>query len=314
MRIGTAAAALAIAAAAAGGAAAGEGAGGPLRARGLLRPEAELRLLAHSSGLVSAVERVEGDAVEEGQPVVLLDDAEEAAALALARLDLEAAELALKKSRTARPEELERAEAYHQEARANLALQERTLKADLELHAGGILSEMGRQRSERAVEASRALVEVKRLELELLRQGARPEDLRAAEIDVERKRALVGVRERAAARRRVGGTRPGRAFVMRVWVEKGEWVDPGARVADLLYMDRLKVEVDLPAAEGLRIRRGAKATVRSPAFEGVSLPGAVTRLAPAPDPASGTVRAVVEFDNPSLRLRPGVEAEVEIVP
>jgi multidrug efflux pump subunit AcrA (membrane-fusion protein) len=162
--------------------------------------------------------------------------------------------------------------------------------------------------------AARALVEVKRLELEILRRGARPEDIRAAEIEVDRQRGLVAMRERLAARRRIGGTRPGRAFVGRVWVERGEWLNAGARVADLLYMDRLKVEIDLPAAEGLRVKRGAKATVRSGAFEGAALQGAVTRVAPSVDPASGTVRVVVEADNPSLKMKPGVEAEVEIVP
>ena len=315
MRIGKWTAGIALAAAAAAGSAEAEdGAAGLLRARGLLRPEAEIRLVASSGGLVAGIERLEGDAVEAGQPVVLLEDAQEAADLAQARLDLEAAELALTRAKSARPEELERAVAYHEEAKANLALQERTLKSDLELHAGGILSEIGRQRSERSVEASRAQVEVKRLELEILRRGARPEDIRAAEIEVDRQRGLVAMRERLAARRRIGGTRPGRAFVGRVWVERGEWLNSGARVADLLYMDRLKVEIDLPAAEGLRVKRGAKATVRSGAFEGVALQGAVTRVAPSVDPASGTVRVVVEADNPSLKMKPGVEAEVEIVP
>lgn len=315
MRIAKWTAGVALAAAAAAGSAEAEdGAAGVLRARGLLRPEAEIRLVASSGGLVAGIERLEGDSVEAGQPVVVLEDAQEAADLAQARLDLEAAELGLTRAKSARPEELERAVAYHEEAKANLALQERTLKSDLELHAGGILSEIGRQRSERSVEASRAQVEVKRLELEILRRGARPEDIRAAEIEVDRQRGLVAMRERLAARRRIGGTRPGRAFVGRVWVERGEWLNAGARVADLLYMDRLKVEIDLPAAEGLRVKRGAKATVRSGAFEGVALPGAVTRVAPSVDPASGTVRVVIEADNPSLKMKPGVEAEVEIVP
>ena len=50
------------------------------------------------------------------------------------------------------------------------------------------------------------------------------------------------------------------------------------------------------------------------AGEGAALQGAVTRVAPSVDPASGTVRVVVEADNPSLKMKPGVEAEVEIVP
>jgi multidrug efflux pump subunit AcrA (membrane-fusion protein) len=306
-----AAAGWALAAAAA--AAAADGDGGTVRARGLLRAEADIHLVARGGGLVASIERLEGEAVRPGEAVVVLDDSSERALLAQARCDLEGAELDLKKLRDgARPEDLERAVALHEEARAGLDLAEKTLKSDLELHAGGFLSELSRQRSERSLEAARAQVEARRLDLVILRKGARPEELRRSEIEVERRRSLVEVREREAAQRRVSGTRPGRAFVARVWVEQGQWVDGGRPVADLVYMDRIRVEVDLPAAEGLRARRGAKAVVRSPLFPGVELAGTVSRLAPTIDPASGTVRAVVEADNPDLRVRPGVEAEVEI--
>jgi multidrug resistance efflux pump len=293
----------------------GAGAGGAVRARGLLRAEAEIHLAARGGGLVAAVERVEGDAVEPGVPVVLLDDLVERAALVQARCDLEAAELDLRKLQDgARPEDLQRAEALHEEAKAGLALAERTLKSDAELHAGGFLSELSRQRSERSLEASRAQVEARRLDLVILRKGATPGELRRSTLEVERRKVLVELREREAAQRRVSGTRPGRAFVSRIYVEQGQWVDAGRVVADLVYMDRVRVEVDLPAAEGLRAKRGARAAIRCDLFPGVALEGTVSRVAPVIDPASGTVRVVVDAENPDLKVRPGVEAEVEIRP
>jgi len=301
--------------AAAAAAAAAEGQEGGVRARGLLRAEAEIHLNARGAGLVAAVERLEGDAVEPGDAVVVLDDSTERAALVSARCDLEAAQLDLKKLREgARPEDLERAEALHQEAKAGLDLAERTLKSDRELNSGGFLSELSRQRSERALEAARAQVEARRLDLVILRKGASPDDLRRSEIEVERRQSVVELREREAALRRVSGSRPGRAFVGRLWVERGQWVEGGRVVADLVYMDRVRVEVDLAAVEGLRVRRGARAVIRCPLFPGTELQGTVSRVAPVIDPASGTVRVVVEAENPELRVRPGAEAEVEIRP
>ncbi len=295
----------------AGGAGAAEGFSG----RGMLRPEAEIVLAARTGGLVTGVPLVEGDAAGAGDAVVVLDDSEEAVRAAVAKVDLEIAELNLKKVKDGpRPEDLERAKALHEESRAGLALAEKTLSSDLKLAEGGFLSELGRQRSERALEAARAQAESRRLDLVILAKGPRPEDVRLAEIEVERRRAQFDAAVRDQARRRISSSREGRAVVARVWVEKGQWVDAGKPVAEVVYMDRLKVELDLAGPGALSIARGAKASVKSPAFPGVVLEGAVDRVSPVVDPASGTVRVVVSAANPGRRMRPGVEAEVEIAP
>ena len=297
------------------GGAAGAGAEGGFTGRGMLRPEAEIVLAARTGGLVADVPLLEGDAAGAGDAVVVLDDSEEAVRAAVAKADLEIAELNLKKVKDGpRPEDLERAKALHEESRAGLALAEKTLTSDLKLAEGGFLSELGRQRSERALEAARAQAESRRLDLVLLAKGARPEDVRLMEIEVERRRAQLDAAHRDQARRRISSSREGKALVARVWVEKGQWVDAGRTVAEVVYLDRLRVELDLAGPGALALRRGAKAKVTSPAFPGVALEGAVERVSPVVDPASGTVRVVVAAANPGRKMRPGVEAEVEIAP
>lgn len=296
----------------AGGAGAAEGV---FSGRGMIRPEADIVLAARTGGLVTAVPLIEGDAAGTGDAVVILDDSEEAARAAVAKVDLEIAELNLKKVKDGpRPEDLERAKALHEESRAGLALAEKTLSSDLKLAEGGFLSELGRQRSERSLEAARAQAESRRLDLVILAKGPRAEDVRLAEIEVERRRAQLDAALRDQARRRISSSREGKALVARVWVEKGQWVDAGKTVAELVYLDRLRIELDLAGPGALAIARGAKATVKSPAFPGIVLEGAVERVAPVVDPASGTVRVVVTAANPGRRVRPGVEAEVEIAP
>jgi multidrug resistance efflux pump len=294
-------------------AAAGPGPGPADSYSGLLRAEADIQVNARVAGLVVSVAHPEGDAVGPGEAVVVLDDADEVLRIALAKADLETAETTLLKMKSARPEELARARALLEESRAGLVLAEKRLKADQEMESRGILSELGRQTSERALEAARAQAESRRLDLVLAEQGARAEDLRLAALEVERKRLHLRQAERDAERRRVAGTRPGRAFVSRVHVEPGQWIEAGKAAVDLVYIDRLKVEIDLPAAAGLALARGAKATVKVPAF-GATLEGRVDRVAPVVDAASGTVRCVVLAENPGLKVRPGVEAEVAIHP
>ncbi len=315
MRAAAVAAVLVLVASAGGGVASARPGAATLAGRGLLKPEAEIGLSARVGGLVAAIPRVEGDPVNPGDPVVLLDDAEEKARTVQARSDLECAEIGLKKVKDGpRPEDLERAKALYEEAKAGLSLAERTLESDQKLAADGYLSELGRQRSERSLEASRAQVESRRLDLVILQKGSRPEDIRLQELEVERRKAILAEREREEARRTIAGTRQGRAFVGRILVESGQWVEAGKMVADLVYMDRVRIELDLPGVDGLKVRRGAKAVVKAPAFPGVVLDARVDRVSPIVDPASGTVRLVVVAENPDLRVRPGVEAEVEIAP
>jgi membrane fusion protein (multidrug efflux system) len=297
---------------AAGGAvAAGEGAAA-FSGKGMLRPEAELSLLAQVSGIVASVPRLEGDAIQPGEPVVVLDDAVQASALAVARCDLETVEVELRKVRVVRPEDLERARALHKEAEAAVAFAERSLESDKELNEHGALSALNLERSRRALDQATLALKSRALDLRLLEAGPRAEDVRLAELKVERQRLAVGQAERALALTRVSGVRKGRAFVGRILVQPGQWVDAQRTVADLIYMDRVRVDLDLPADVGLRVARGTKAVLRSDRYPGASLEGAVESSAPIIDAASGTVRVVIEAANPDLKMLPGAEVDVEI--
>ncbi len=312
-RIGVVAAAVLLGGVGTGGAAEGGGTA-PVGGRGLLRAEAEIQIHARVPGIVASIPRIEGDVVQPGEPVVILDDFDSRAELALARCDLENFEQEVKKARAPRAEDLERYQALQKEAEAAVAFAERSLQSDEELFASGVLSELNRERSRRAVDGARLALKSRELDLEILRSGARTEDVRIAEVKVERQKVVVSQKERALAATRVSGVRPGKAHVGRIGVEAGQWVESGRAVAELIYMDRVRVELDLPAEDGLRVARGTRATLRSARFPGVTLEGTVDSAAPVIDPASGTVRIVLKAANPELRMRPGVEVEVEILP
>lgn len=286
----------------------------PLRITALLRAEAEVSLLALAPGRVQSIARREGESISGREAVVILDDVEAKLTVDLARADLEARRIDLERLRKLpRLEDKERAEAWYNEARAGLELAEKTLKSDLELHAGGMISDLSRQRSERSLDAARALAESRRLDLIILEKGAAPEDLRRAEIEVEKQQILLAQHERETGKLRIGGTREGRAFVSRVHVAPGQWIPAGSTVGELVYMDRLRVDLALPAADGRRVSRGTKVKLTSAAAPGVALGGAVVGVSPVVDAASGTIRVVVEADNPKLDLRPGEVAEIEFL-
>jgi len=298
---------------------AGEGAaparGG--RYQALLQPEAQITLFSREAGLVVEIPRHEGAAVQPGEAVVVLDGAERGRDVAGARLVLEEHEGTLRLRRQGtRSEELEKARLRLKEAEARVAMEERSLQAERELYGKGLISEISWQRAERGLESFRASAEILRLDLAVAERGYPPEEIRRAEIEAERARLALAQAEQRASWTRVGGTRPGRAFVSRIAsaATVGSWVQEKTALAELVYMDRLRVALDLPPEVGLALAEGTAVVVRAALFPGVDLPGRVTRVAPVVDPGAGSVRVVVEADNPGLRMRPGVPAEVEFAP
>jgi len=287
----------------------------PVRATGLLRAEAEISLRSTIAGLVVATPRLEGDSVQPGEPVVVLDDGDLALQAKEAACDLEAVEIRtrlVKEGMT--KEELAKLRAGHEELQATVQLQESSLKTSQSLHDKKLLSDQALRAAERGLEAAKFRLEMARIDLTLAESQPTPERLRMAELELEKSRATEAGKKRDLARARIGGTRPGRAFVGRVHVEVGRWIDAGTIVADLVYMDRLRVDLDLPGAQGLAIAPGTPAIIRSVAYPGLELPARVHRVAPVVDASSGTVRVFVVADNPDLRVKPGVAAEVEIRP
>ncbi|MHC4922951.1 MAG: HlyD family secretion protein [Planctomycetota bacterium] len=280
---------------------------------GLLQAEASLDLRNQVAGLVSSIPHREGDSVGGGEPIVLLDATDSQLHVDLAQVDLDAAEVGMKKVRQgARDEERRRHKALYEEALAGLELAEKTLKSDQELHGKAMISDLELTKSERLLAAARAKSESKKLDLEILEKGATPEDRLLVELELQRRKVMLDQRKNVLAKCRISGSRKGRAHVSRILVDAGQWLDAGTTVAEIVYMERVKVDADLPASEALSLESGTVAKITSEAFPGVVLDGRVERVSPVIDPASGSVRVIIMADNPELAMRPGAEVTVEI--
>lgn len=94
---------------------------------------------------------------------------------------------------------------------------------------------------------------------------------------------------------------------------EGQLVPQNYEVAQLALTDRLVAEVHLVGPDVPRVRVGQRARIRYQAWEGEDFTGRVTRLAPALDPGTRTLRAEIEIDNLRNRLRPGMFVEATIV-
>jgi RND family efflux transporter MFP subunit len=100
--------------------------------------------------------------------------------------------------------------------------------------------------------------------------------------------------------------------ISRRYVEVGQWIDKGAPVADLLQLDPLYVEVNVPEDVIARIRKGDLARVEFDALDRKTFSGTVEQIVPQADAASRTFRVRVLLPNPDLAIWPGFFARASL--
>ena len=95
-------------------------------------------------------------------------------------------------------------------------------------------------------------------------------------------------------------------------VEQGEYVQEGATVAEIVEIDTLKIEVQIPEKEVEFVRMGSGMNVYSSTSAKQLCTGTVTYLSEVSDPGTRTVKAEVSIDNSNRVLRSGQIVKVRL--
>jgi len=252
---------------------------------GRVRPPSRAGLGASVAGTVREVSVREGDRVHRGQVLAALDDREARAAVAQAEAGVAEAEAS---SRSAvEVAENEVAQADRDLDRARAMLQE-----------GARTRQQVEQAEQRAADARSRLAAAR---------AAEGDGLLAA---VARARA-----ELAAARARLALTRieaPADGVILTRSVEPGDAVQPGGVLLEMAFDGPWELVV-FPAEENLgRIQVGAGATASADAYPDRTFPAVVSLVAPAVDPAQGTVEVRLSVPDAPDYLRPSMTVSVNI--
>lgn len=259
-------------------------------ATGYLEPWRTVDVSADAPGRVVERRVEEGQWVEAGQQVVLLDDRDR-------RLEVEEAEAEWLK--------ILAQYAVNYESEPGDTPNSRSADADTrspnDLFRQGLISRQElkeARRQQRASERSRLLGGHRRDEVRAATSG-----LAQAEQRLERARL-------ALERTRI--TAPFAGRVADLDVEPGQQVAPGEPLLTLIEDTRLKVEVDVLEADIVRLRDGAPAQVRVPALADTEFEGAIHTINPRVSTETGTGRVTVTLPNSKGRLMPGLFAYVEL--
>ena len=259
----------------------------------------EVRVSSEVAGRVIESRLSEGEPVERGDVLVMLDATE----LRLRVAQSEAEIHALEQERERIGRELELAQHHHGTAEAELERYRR-------------LAERGTATEQRLEQAQDAFAEA-RARMAALQAGVATAE--AQVIAARRGLDLIGREiDKTRVMAPVGGT------VLSELVEEGEFVRPGEPVAVIVDLSEVDVRVFVPEREIGRIALGAPARVRVDAFPERLFQGRVARIDQRaqftprdihlPEERVRTVFGVtLALDNPEKLLKPGMPADAWIL-
>lgn len=262
---------------------------------------AQLTLIEHAdisasdAGLLTALVAKEGETIEEGSQLALIDSRE--------------AELLCQRAET----EVDEARALAENdikvrfAKLSAAVADAELKRALESHEKFPKSVSQTELDRLKLLADKSVLEVEQAQVDL-QQAKR--SWRVKMQDLERARL-------ALQRRTIVAPFPG--MVVQWKKQKGEWVEPGTPVMRLIRINRLRAEafVTSQSIPANLIGQPVKLIVETPPHGGSSAistthEGKLVFVSPEVDPVNGQVRIWAEIDNSDLRLRPGQTATLII--
>ncbi|MFI5316496.1 MAG: efflux RND transporter periplasmic adaptor subunit [Myxococcota bacterium] len=134
--------------------------------------------------------------------------------------------------------------------------------------------------------------------------------LEAARSRVQAAQADLGAAERAVSDSRVATRFAG--VIGRRFVSRGEFVQPGQKLFELVSLDPVEVEFNLPEADASRLSLGLPLEVSVAPYPGEIFHARVSMVSPVIDERTRTLRVKALLPNPDGRLRPGLFARADL--
>lgn len=291
-----------------------------LSATGYVVAHHKIAVGAKVMGRVAWIGVEKGDLVQAGQVLVRLEDTEFRAQVNQARANLASAQARLDQLKSgSRPQEKMRDKAAVLQAEARLRTAEAEYHRTERLFRDGVASksELDRALSER--DTASALVEAAKQSSTMTDIGPRPEEIRAAEAEVQQMKAALDYASTQMAATEIKA--PVSGTVLERIVERGEMVSPsafggsGARtsVVDLADLTDLQVELDISQTDFSRLKMDQKAEIIPEAYPNLKYTGFIAEIAPEANRAKSTIQVKVKVENPDQQLRPEMNARVNFL-
>jgi HlyD family secretion protein len=184
-----------------------------------------------------------------------------------------------------------------------------------DLHAAELRVEQARQALSQAETSGRARVEQARATLHQAEQGAlqvatRQQEARAMHEAEHQKQADLAAAQAVAGYATLRSPLSG--IVSRRALNPGDMADPATPVVEVTDSRTLNLLANLPAEDGMRVRRGMAVRVTATELQGRSFMGHVVSVGQV-DPQTNLLAVRIGVANPTGRLKVGTFATAEII-
>jgi multidrug efflux pump subunit AcrA (membrane-fusion protein) len=287
--------------------------GQQLTATGDIIADARVEVFPKIEGYLQELPVEEGDLVHAGQVIARINDTELQAAVARASAEVDAlrAEWAQMQA-GALPEEIAQAEDRVQHTRAELANAEGVLERTRSMVGRGLQPAQELEDVTRRVAQARAMHNTAQKQLQLQREGARPEERQA--LQARLRAAQAGQRIAATALHNTVITAPMDGVISHRHVDPGAYMtNTNSPIVTIVAMQTVKIRVPISERDLGKVRPGLRASIRVDTYPGEVFNGTVQRISPTIDPTSRSGEVEISIANPDYRLKPGMFANVTLL-
>lgn len=279
-------------------------------ATALLEGQRDITIAAEIGGTIARLYVDDGSRVKAGQLLAELDHTQLDANVAStqAQLDGARAQLAIAKSAT-RPQQLAQAQAALDQAQAALDLAQKNYDRQLELFQAGVISKAAIDAAETQLKQAQSAYDAARQALSLAKEGARTEDIQAAQAVVDGLAAALTIAR--DAQRKAYIKAPFSGQVTSVLPEEHEMVAPGQALMGIVDDSKMELAVGVSGEIITKLAVGQQVDVAIEALNG-SVSGKVKAIGVKGDAVSGTFPVKITLDNTNGRLLSGMVGSVTL--
>lgn len=272
-----------------------------ISASGKIRPKRSARLALPLSGIVSGVNKMEGDEVAQGDVILSLTAAETQRRVRQSELALQTRQLELARAKGApRQEDIDISRANLRKATINVAAAETNFNTAPTSQNSAVL------------ESARADLDIARASFNRLANGPTKEELDSlqnsvtiASLDLESAKSSLAQTQVIA---------PFNGTVTDINVRPDELVGSFTPLATVADMNSLEVIAEVDEIDVANVQPDQDVEIRLDAFPTERFAGRISRLFPAASTSRGSTvyNAVIDLDPRDFKLRPGMGASMKV--
>jgi|GEM_PF-722435 len=272
-----------------------------ISASGKIRPKRSARLALPLSGIVSSVNKREGDDVAQGDIILALTATEAQRRVRQAELALQTRQLELARAKGApRQEDIDIARANIRKATINVAAAETNFNNAATSQNSAVL------------ESARADLDIARATFNRLANGPTKEELDALQNSVTiASLELENVKSSLAQTQVIA---PFNGTVTEINARPDELVGSFSPLAAIADMNSLEVIAEVDEIDVANVQPDQDVEIRLDAFPTERFAGRISRLFPAAATSRGSTvyNAVIDLDSRDFKLRPGMGASMKV--